>query len=288
MPYFSHTSFADADSSYEDACYAIFGVPYDGTTSYRAGTRDGPRAIREISYNFETYIADFGIDLAEVPVADLGDIEPSSLPGDVVAQVRTAVAHLLADGKVPIMLGGEHSVTVGAVQALKPDCFVVCDAHLDLRTEYGNTPFNHACVTRRVAEEGVRDIFIVGARSGTEEEFEFARDLHLYPADEVRRRGIAAVIDEIVAAVEKKSLYLSIDADAIDCCLTPGLGTPEPFGITHWDVRELVRTLAPLAAGFDYVEVCPIDAGQTAAVAARIIRDFIASHRKGTATSAQR
>jgi agmatinase len=288
MPYFSHTSFADADSSYEDAAYVIFGVPYDGTTSYRAGTRHGPRAIREISYNFETYITDFNIDLADVPIADLGDIEPSSLPGDVVAQVRTAVAQLLGDGKVPIMLGGEHSVTVGAVQAVQPDAFVVCDAHLDLRTEYGNTPFNHACVTRRVAEEDVGEIFIVGARSGTAEEFEFARDLHLYSADEVRRRGIGAVIDEIVAAVEGRSLYLSIDADAIDCCLTPGLGTPEPFGITHWDVRALVRALAPLSLGFDYVEVCPIDAGQTAAVAARIIRDFIASHRNGTAMAAYR
>jgi agmatinase len=281
MPYFSHTSFADADSSYDDARYVIFGVPYDGTTSYRAGTRDGPRAIREVSYNFEAYIADIGIDLSEVPMTDMGDIEPYSLPGDVVEQVRTAVARLNADGKVPIMLGGEHSVTVGAVQALKPDCYVVCDAHLDLRTEYGNTPFNHACVTRRVAEEGVGEIFIVGARSGTEEEYAFARDLHLFSADEVRRRGIEAVIDDIVSAVGGRSLYLSIDADAIDCCLTPGLGTPEPFGITHWDVRELVRALAPRSLGFDYVEVCPIDAGQTAAVAARIIRDFIGCHRKG-------
>jgi agmatinase len=281
MPYFSHTSFADADSSYDDARYVIFGVPYDGTTSYRAGTRDGPRAIREVSYNFEAYIADIGIDLSEVPMTDMGDIEPYSLPGDVVEQVRTAVARLNADGKVPIMLGGEHSVTVGAVQALKPDCYVVCDAHLDLRTEYGNTPFNHACVTRRVAEEGVGEIFIVGARSGTEEEYAFARDLHLFSADEVRRRGIEAVIADIVSAVGGRSLYLSIDADAIDCCLTPGLGTPEPFGITHWDVRELVRALAPRSLGFDYVEVCPIDAGQTAAVAARIIRDFIGCHRKG-------
>ncbi len=282
MPYFSHTSFADADSSYDNARYVIFGVPYDGTTSYRAGTRDGPRAIREVSYNFEAYIADIGIDLADVPVADMGDIEPYSLPGDVVEQVRTAVARLHDDGKVPIMLGGEHSVTVGAVQALKPDCYVVCDAHLDLRAEYGNTPFNHACVTRRVAEEGVGEIFIVGARSGTEEEYAFARNLHLYSADEVRVRGIEAVIDDIVSAVNGRSLYLSIDADAIDCCLTPGLGTPEPFGITHWDVRDLVRVLAPQSLGFDYVEVCPVDAGQTAAVAARIIRDFIACHRKST------
>ncbi|HDR74060.1 MAG TPA: agmatinase [Methanoculleus sp.] len=285
MPFFSHTSFADADSSYEDARYVLFGVPYDGTTSFRAGTRDGPRAIRDVSYNFETYIADIGIDLAGVPMADMGDIEPWCLPEDVVAQVRTAASQLHRDGKVPIMLGGEHSVTVGAVQALKPDAFVVADAHLDLRTEYGNTPFNHACVTRRVAEAGVDEVFIVGARSGTEEEYACARDLHLYSAGDVRSKGIGAVIDDITTAVDGRTVYLSIDADAIDCCLTPGLGTPEPFGITHWDVRDLVRALAPRAIGFDYVEVCPVDAGQTAAVAARIIRDFIASHWKATGTS---
>jgi agmatinase len=278
MHYFSHNFFADAEAEYEDARYVIFGVPYDGTTSFRAGTRHGPEAIRKFSYNFETYLPGTGIDLTEVPFTDAGDLEPASLPGEVIAQVRDAVGGFVRDGKIPVMLGGEHTITVGAVQAIRPDCYVVCDAHLDLREEYGGTPDNHACVTRRIHDGGVRDIFIIGARSGPKEEYEFARRLHLYTADDVRERGITAVIDEILTAVGKKSVYLSLDADAIDCCLTPGLGTPEPFGLTPLDLREVVRAIGPLAVGFDYNEVCPIDAGQTAAVAARLVREFIAVH----------
>jgi len=279
MQYFTNNFFADADSAYDNARYIIFGVPYDGTTSYLAGTRRGPKAIREVTYNFEAYLPEYDLDLTDVPIADIGDLEPYSLPDAVVEQVKNAVSGFCKDGKIPIMLGGEHSVTPGAVKALKPDCFVVCDAHLDLRDEYGGTPFNHACATRRVFKDGVKKVFIIGARSGTREEFEFAAEnLHLYTADDVRSCGINNILDEIAGMVSKKKIYLSIDADVIDCCLTPGLGTPEPFGLTPFDIREVIRSLAPYTVGFDYVEVCPVDAGQTAAVAAKLIREFIAVH----------
>jgi len=278
MQYFTQQLFADADNPYADARYVIYGVPYDGTVSYMPGTRLGPRAIRDVSYNFESYLPDFDLDLLDVPVADLGDIEPFSLPDDVVEQVELAVHEFHRDGKLPIMIGGEHSVTPGAVKVLKPACYLVCDAHLDLRDEYGGTSDSHACATRRVMDCGVEDVYIIGARSGTKEEYELAKDLHLYSAEDVRRLGIDKVIDEIRTSVGDRSLYLSVDADGIDCCLTPGLGTPEPFGLTPLDVRDVVRAFAPAAVGFDYVEVCPNDSGQTAAVAARIIRDFIAAH----------
>jgi agmatinase len=275
-------SFADADTAYEAARYVIFGVPYDGTTSFRAGTRQGPRAIREVSYNFETYSADTGVDLAEVPVADIGDIDPYSLPGDVVSQVEELVESLTRDGKVPLMLGGEHSITLGAVRVIKPDCYVVCDAHLDLREEYGNTPYNHACITRRVLEEGVGEVYIIGARSGTRDEYAIASELHCYSAEKVREMGIGAVCTEISEQIGGKQVYLSIDADVIDCCLTPGVGTPEPFGLSPLDIREVIRRIGPSASGFDYVEVAPLDAGQTAAVAAKLIREFIAVHWKSS------
>lgn len=273
---FTRSHFADASAAYEDATYVIFGVPYDGTTSFRPGTRFGPRAIRELSFNFESYEPAAGIDLAEVPLADIGDIEPARLPDLVVGQVREVVADLARDGKFPIVLGGEHTVTIGAVEALAPECFVVCDAHLDLRDELYETPYSHGCVSRRVYDAGVKSIFIIGARSGCAEQYAFAGRVTLYTADEVRERGITAILREIVAATAGKRTYLSIDADAVDCCETPGVGTPEPFGISTYDLREVVRTLAPQVVGFDYVEVCPIDAGQTAAVAAKLIREFIA------------
>jgi agmatinase len=147
-----------------------------------------------------------------------------------------------------------------------------------MQDEYRGSPYNHDCVTARVSEI-TPNIIILGARSGSRDEFARAREkYHLYTADEIRDRGIKTVLDEIKALIGDADLYLSIDADSIDCCLTPGLGTPEPFGLTPREVRDVVRALAKNAVGFDYVEVLPNDAGQTAMVAAHIIREFIAGH----------
>ncbi len=279
MQYFTNNLFADADTPYDDARYVIFGVPYDGTTSYAAGTRQGPDAIRKVSYNFEQYLPEYQYTMSEAAIHDLGNLDVPSLPGDVIAAVVEITAQIVADGKIPVVLGGEHSITLGSYRAVRSECFVVCDAHLDLREEFGNTPYNHACITRRISEAGAKEIFIIGARSGTEDEYAFAKNLNLYSADCVRERGMKDILGEIVEKIAGRSVYLSIDADAIDCCLTPGLGTPEPFGITHFDIRDVIRTIGPLADAFDYMEVCPIDAGQTAAVAAKLIREFIAVHR---------
>jgi agmatinase len=274
----AHLHFADADASYEDARYVIFGAPYDGTTSFKPGTRFGPRAIRDLSFNFESYDPSTGIDFCDVPVADLGDLAVSKVPEELVGQVADVAGDIVGDGKIPVMLGGEHTATIGAVRAVRPDVYVVCDAHLDLRDELDGTPYSHGCVTRRVLDT-VEDVVIIGARSGDREQFEVAAErTRLYSSDTVREQGIGAVLREVLEDIGDKRIYLSIDADAIDCCLTPGLGTPEPFGMTPLDIREVVRTLAPHAAGFDYVEVAPFDAGQTAAVAAQIVREFIARH----------
>ena len=278
MIHFQNHFFAGCTANYRDARYVIFGVPYDGTTSFKPGTRNGPRAIREMSYNFEAYVPSYNVDLANLPLIDLGDIDCGVLVEDVVTGVQAAVQDIIQDDKVPVMLGGEHSITAGAVKAARPDCFVVCDAHLDLREEFRGTKYNHACTTRRVYEEGIKDIIIIGARSGTEEQFEFARSLLLFTADEIQKRGMDTVMGEISDALHNKRVYLSIDADVIDCCLTPGLGTPEPFGLTPQDIRKIIAAVAPRAVAFDYVEVCPFDDGQTATVAAQMVREFIAAH----------
>ncbi|HJJ66709.1 MAG TPA: agmatinase [Methanocorpusculum sp.] len=278
MQSFSTTLFADADAEYSSADYVLFGVPFDGTTSFKAGCRDAPLAIRQVSYNIETYLPFYDLEMTDVSVHDMGDMYVECLPDLMVEQVADAVSDLIKDEKVPIMMGGEHSVTIGAVQTLKPKWYVVCDAHLDMQDEYRGSPFNHDCVTARVSEV-VENIVIIGARSGCKEEFEYAREnYHLYTADDVEERGIRAVLDEVSELIGDDSLYLSIDADAIDCCLTPGLGTPEPFGLTPKDVRAVIRRLAKNAVGFDYVEVLPNDQGQTAMVAAHMIREFIAGH----------
>jgi agmatinase len=280
MQNFKNTLFADCDDEYTNARYALFGVPYDSTTTFKSGTRDGPRAIREYSYNFETYMPQYDLNFADIPVTDLGDIDIGVKPEDVVGDVYDAVREIVRDKKIPVMLGGEHSITTGAVRAVHPDCYVVCDAHLDLRDEFRGTQYNHACTTRRVLDDGVKDIIIVGGRSGTKDQFERARSLTLYTADEIHRRGMDSVITEIRDAIGKKRVYLSIDADVIDCCLTPGLGTPEPFGLTPQDIRNVIFAVASQAVAFDYVEVSPFDCGQTATVAAQLVREFIAAHAK--------
>ena len=278
MQSFSTTLFADADAEYSSADYVLFGVPFDGTTSFKAGCRDAPLAIRQVSYNIETYLPFYDLEMTDVSVHDMGDMYVECLPDLMVEQVADAVSDLMKDEKIPVMMGGEHSVTIGAVQTLKPKWYVVCDAHLDMQDEYRGSPFNHDCVTARVSE-AVENIVIIGARSGCKEEFEFAREnYHLYTADDVEERGIRSVLDEVSELIGDDSLYLSIDADAIDCCMTPGLGTPEPFGLTPKDVRAVIRRLSKNAVGFDYVEVLPNDEGQTAMVAAHMIREFIAGH----------
>jgi agmatinase len=279
---FINNLFTGANTPYDKARYVIFGVPFDSTTSFRAGTRQGPRAIRELSYNFETYIPSYDIDFCDIPVADIGDLDVNVVPDDVVMEVESVVKGIVNDKKVPVMLGGEHSITTGAVRAVRPDCFVVCDAHLDLREEFRGSVYNHACNTRRVYEDGIRDIIIIGGRSGTKEQFAFAQDhLLLYTADIVRTKGIAQVLREIKKRIAGKRVYLSIDADVIDSCLTPGLGTPEPFGLFPQDIREIIAVVAPHAVAFDYVEVCPAyDNGQAATVGAQMVREFIAAHAK--------
>jgi agmatinase len=166
------------------------------------------------------------------------------------------------------------------VRAVRPGCYLVCDAHLDLRDEFRGTKNNHGCTTHRVMDEGIKDIIIVGARSGTKEQFDLARSLSLFTSDEIKRRGMLPVIKDILDTIGKKRVYLSIDADVIDCCLTPGVGTPEPFGLVPQDIRTLISAVASRVVAFDYVEVSPFDDGQTATVAAQMVREFIASHAK--------
>jgi agmatinase len=277
---FLHRNFAGANTEYRDARYVIFGVPYDSTTSFRPGTRQGPAAIRDISYNFESYLPLQDTDFTAIPVADLGDLDTNVTIDDMVMEVEAAVREIVSDRKIPVMLGGEHSITTGAVRAVKPECYLVCDAHLDLRDEFRGSACNHACTTYRVYDEGITDIIIFGGRSGTAEQYAFARNhCTLYTADEIQKRGPAQIIREVTDHTQGRRVYLSIDADVIDSCLTPGLGTPEPFGLDPLTIRDLVNAVAPSAVAFDYVEVCPVyDHGQAATVAAQLVKEFIASH----------
>jgi agmatinase len=277
--------FADACSSFEDAAFVLFGAPFDGTSSYRTGSRWAPMEMRKASYNFETYNADLDVDLADVPVHDMGDCEAHSSLEETLGVVFDAASAIVRAGKIPIMMGGEHSLTYPCVKACGRVGFVVMDAHHDLRQEYGGQKYNHACVSRHVIEDLVDRYVSIGIRSGTREEYEYVRqnkNIRSYSASDVDSMGIGAILKEVEAYLDGcDRIYMSLDMDAIDPAYAPGLGTPEPFGMTPRDVRTVIRRFAPKTVGFDVVEISPeYDHGTAALLGAKLIRDFIAAKWK--------
>ncbi|MBU4340639.1 MAG: arginase family protein, partial [Euryarchaeota archaeon] len=178
---------------------------------------------------------------------------------------------------------GEHSLTFPFVNACKnkyPDIgFVVLDAHMDMREEFGGEKNSHACISRHVIESITRKYASVGIRSGDREEYECVREnnIKVFSAEDVISKGIKSVIEDIRKDI-RGPIYLSVDMDAIDPAYAPALGTPEPYGITPRDVREVISSLAPQIVGFDLVEIAPeYDSGGTALLGAKLVRDFLAA-----------
>ncbi len=263
--------FADADSSFSDAEFVIFGVPLDETASHRSGAGLAPEKIREESWNFETYIFDLDVDLEDIAIHDAGDIGHRDI-GNFVSKLT---------GQFPIFIGGEHSISPLIVSALKPDSVLVLDAHLDYRDEYEGNKNSHACAIRRISEiVGVEKVLAVGVRSMCKEE-----------AVAAEKDGLAYITAEDAVMCGRDDLfnklklsgrvYVSLDMDALDPSFAPGVGTPEPYGMTPYMVREILRHLSGQIVGLDVVEVCPpYDNGNTASLAGKLIRDVIASVHK--------
>jgi len=288
---FAQSTFADARSLYKDALFVIFGVPFDATSSFRRGSCEAPDAMRKASYNFETYNDYYSVDLTDVDMHDPGnlDITPDLRAADVLCMVENAVAGILADSKIPIVLGGEHTLTYGCIRAfLGAGAFddlgiIILDAHLDLRDEYLGAKQSHACVSRNIIDDLTDRCAIIGVRSGSAEEYIYARENGVlwYSADEVSCTGIESVMRQAIDALSDRGatrFYLSIDLDVIDPGYAPGVGNPEPFGLSPRDVRDAIRVAAPQACGLDVVEISPPhDHGESAIIGARLVREFIAA-----------
>lgn len=275
--------FADANSDYKKARYVICGVPFDGTSSFRTGSRLAPHEMRAASYNFETYSSFFDIDLIDVQIHDAGDLEVASTIDETLEMISHSAEKYIRDEKLPIMLGGEHSLTFPFVNACKnkyPDLgFVVLDAHMDLRQEYRGEKNSHACISRHIIENVTQKYASVGIRSGNKEEYDYVNEnnIKVFSAEDVFSKGIESVIDDIRKEI-KGPIYLSVDMDALDPAYAPAIGTPEPYGLTPRDVREVISCLAPKIVGFDLVEIAPeYDSGGTSILGAKIVRDFIAA-----------
>lgn len=281
--------FADANVGPGEADSVILGVRYEGTVSFRKGTSKAPQAIRQESWNFESYSWEHDVDLAGSKVFDSGDIGPFKSPEAMVREVEARARALIGDGglasgKFLVALGGEHSISPPILKATGAKAVVVIDAHLDFRQEYKGSPNNHACASRRFADAvGAGNAHPIGIRSMCAEERAEAVEMGLRwaTARDVRERGIDAILDKVLAAVGKQPLYLSVDIDGVDPAYAPGTGTPEPFGLTSWDAKRVVERLAPMLVGMDVVEVSPpCDNGNTASLAARLVREALAVRMK--------
>ncbi|MFN9546393.1 MAG: agmatinase [Cyanobacteriota bacterium] len=256
---------------------ALFGVPYDGTTSFRPGARFGPAAIREVSSGLETYCPQLERDLEDLAFADLGAVAiPFGAPEPVVAAVEQATRAVLELGLAPLMLGGEHSISSGAVAAVAerhPDLLLVqLDAHADLRQAWLGARHSHACAMSRCLEvlPGRGQLLQMAIRSGTREEFA-----------QLRRSGRLVAAAAMATALEPhrgRPLYLTVDLDWFDPAVMPGTGTPEPGGFFWPDFAALVEELRhhQLVAA-DVVELAPqLDpSGVSAVLAAKVARSLL-------------
>jgi agmatinase len=233
-------------STYEAARIVVLPIGFEMTTSYGAGTRGGPEAILAASRQVETYDAELDVDLVEAPIHTLDPMVPDfSSPGAMVERIRRVATRLLGDAKWVLGLGGEHTTTLGLVQAARarhgPLSILQIDAHADLRSTYEGTPFSHACAMRRCVEDGNRTVH-VGIRNASREEVEFARREKL-PIFWGRQCAAGdGWIEEAVAALAGP-VYLTVDVDGLDPAIIRTTGTPEPGGLAWWTTIKLLEAI---------------------------------------------
>ena len=270
--------FADAEADYKNAEFVLFGVPYGKISSFRHGVEEAPSALRQASWNFETYDLRTGIDVEDILVHDYGNLDVDTLSfSEMIQKVHKFTSKIVSEKKFPVVLGGQHSITPGIIKAFPSDTAVLfLDAHMDYRERYENSKYNHACAMRRVADHvGVRNLAMLGVRSAEKQEFQDAKKAGIFYRDSftIRKKGIADAITDTKKYFGNKKIYLTLDIDVIDPSYAPGTSTPEPFGLTAFDVLEVMESFSSQLVGFDVVEVCPkYDQGQTAILAAKLIR----------------
>jgi agmatinase len=273
-------TFIGCDADYEDARIVLYGAPFDSTTSFRPGARFGPSAMRHESFGLETYSPYQDADLTDCAVFDSGDMELCFGSAQMALQdIEDRAEEILKDRKLPLLLGGEHLVTLGAVRAVArryPDLHIIhFDAHADLRNDYLGTELSHACVLRRCHDllgDGRIHQFCI--RSGEREEFRFAAEhTKMHPFD---FNGL----DETVAELVKKQVpvYFTIDLDCLDPSVFPGTGTPEAGGVRFKELLQAIRKVCETnVVGADVNELAPsLDmSGVSTATACKVLRELI-------------
>lgn len=280
---FNFLSLSKDLARYDSARYAILPIPYDASVSWRGGTKHGPAAVIAASEHMENYDDELDADYHDVGIATLEPIEPDvSGPEAMIHRVEQAAGKVIADGKTLIGLGGEHSVSLGLLRAVrkrhKNVSVLQIDAHTDMRQEYHSSPYSHACVMRRIAETGTK-VAGVAVRSISAEEQRFIRSR---PDQILEVTGMQIAqedgwLDRVLDFLGDE-VYVSIDIDGFDPSVAPGTGTPEPGGLDWFQGCSLLRAVAEekRIIGADVVEISPI-AGQTVTehLGARLIYKMI-------------
>ena len=258
----------------------VFGVPFDSTHSYKPGCRFGPDAIRDAFNNIEIFQSDFGVDLENVNVNDLGNTKHTVVATEMIQVVEKITSELKKQNKQLIILGGEHLITLASYLSFpKETGYVVFDAHYDLREQYADTKLSHAAYLRRIVEKrGAENIVHVGARAFVKEELAFLKENNIATISDKNIRngdGIKQLKDTVSTF---DSLYVSVDLDVLDPAFAPGVGNPEAVGISSRELYDLIISLqSKKIIAADIVELNPsFDNGSTASMAAKLISTIIA------------
>lgn len=273
-------TFIGCESSFEEASVVLYGAPFDSTTSFRPGARFGPSAMRHESFGLETYSPYQDRDLMDIRVFDSGDLELCFGSSEMaLSDIEKRTVEILKAEKVPLLLGGEHLVTLAAVRAVVdkyPDLHIIhFDAHADLRDDYLGAKLSHACVLRRCYELlGDNRIHQFCIRSGEREEFQFAAqhtDFHPFTFEG---------LEEVVKRLKEKKVpvYFTIDLDCLDPSVFPGTGTPEAGGVSFWELLEAIRTVSQTnVVGADVNELAPMldTSGVSTATACKVLRELL-------------
>lgn len=279
--------FSGYQKTFEEANYVLLGVPFDVTSTYRVDARFAPLAIREASLNLETYSFRAGIDIENVKMHDLGDLHVTGDATETLKRVEQVVKELLMTRKVPVLMGGEHTITLGAVRAIGKNVAVLdFDAHLDTRNEYMNLKVSHTTFMRRINEqvEPTR-IVEVGIRAVCKEELDYANKagINFITAQEIRKNDVEQTAKKIEKLLKgAKKIYLTVDMDVLDPAFAPAVQNPEPDGLCAHALYDLLHEVCDeRIAAFDVVEVAPhYDNGVTAIQAAKTMFEILCNMEK--------
>ena len=282
--------FSGMQKTFEEAKYVVVGVPFDATSSYRTGARFGPNAIRQASLNIETYSFRSGVDVEDLAIYDAGDLHVSPDTAKTVDMTKLVVEDIVAAGKVPVVLGGEHTITLGIAKAFgekaAKTAVVSFDAHLDLRSEFLGSSLSHTTFMQLINEEvKPAKIVEVGTRSVCSEELAYAKKagIEFFTSQQIIKDGSEHVAELLKANLScYDNLYLTVDMDVLDPAFVPAVQNPEPEGINTTQLLDLVLAqCGKRVIGFDLSEVAPIyDQGVSAIVAAKIIFEVLCQLEK--------